>query len=198
MFKQCRKCRRILSDKDFHKNANSSDGLHGICKECARKKAAASRERIKQKYDGLLDVYYDMLRRCYDRQSVSFRRYGGRGIAVCDEWRNDRMAFVRWAQEHGHRQGLQIDRIDNDGNYCPENCRFVTRAENQRNTSMTRLNDNAVNFIRANNISRKYTQQELARRFGVSQARISVIAAGKAWRKTPAKAPKTPPDAKNN
>lgn len=181
--KQCRKCQRILSEKDFHKDAKTRDGLHGICKECAIQQAKSSRERGKEKYHGLLDVYYDIKKRCYDPRSVSFRRYGGRGIQMCDEWYGDRMAFIRWALSHGFVPGLQIDRIDNDGDYTPENCHFVTRAENQHNTSQTKLDEKAVNFIRTNNLTRRMTQQELARILGVSQGRISEVAKNKAWKK---------------
>jgi len=83
-------------------------------------------------------VYYDMLRRCYKPEDRGYYRYGARGITVCEEWRNDCCAFYRWARDNGYRKGLQLDRIDNDKGYSPENCRFVTPMENTMNRSCTR------------------------------------------------------------
>ncbi len=183
--KQCKKCHRILDASDFHNDSHTSDGLRSICKKCATERAKASRERTQMASGGLLDVYYDIIKRCYNTASVSYSRYGGRGIRMCAEWLNDRQAFFDWCKANGHRPGLQIDRIDNDGDYSPENCRFVTRSENQHNTSQTKLTEEIVNQIRANNISRKYTQQQLAKQLGISQALISQIVKNKAWKKPP-------------
>ena len=74
-----------------------------------------------------------MRERCYDPKSKQFHDYGGRGISVCEEWRNDFAAFREWAIENGYEKGLSIDRIDVNGNYCPENCRWITLEEQQRN-----------------------------------------------------------------
>lgn len=74
-----------------------------------------------------------MRERCYDKNSKPFKNYGGRGISICDEWKNDFAAFRDWAIENGYEEGLSIDRIDVNGNYCPENCRWITLEEQQRN-----------------------------------------------------------------
>jgi len=85
-----------------------------------------------------------MFRRCYDRDTIGFNRWGGRGIEVGDEWydkknrRLNRKAFILWAIANGWSNGLQIDRINNDGNYEPSNCRFVTSKENNKNREDTR------------------------------------------------------------
>lgn len=75
-------------------------------------------------------IYNGMVQRCYNLKHKNYPDYGGRGISVWDKWRNDFKSFYDWCQENGYKKGLQIDRIDNDGNYCPENCRFVTCREN--------------------------------------------------------------------
>ncbi len=79
-------------------------------------------------------VYRSMIERCTKPQHKSFHNYGARGISVCDEWTNDRIAFFEWAVDNGYREGLTLDRIDNDGNYEPSNCRWVTQKENSNNT----------------------------------------------------------------
>jgi hypothetical protein len=82
----------------------------------------------------LYRVHKSMIERCYSPLSKGFKNYGGRGITVCDEWLNDFMAFYSWAVENGYQEGLEIDRKDNDGNYEPSNCRWVTPLENCQNT----------------------------------------------------------------
>lgn len=79
--------------------------------------------------------YVHMKDRCYNPKDKRYERYGGRGITICDEWLNDYSAFENWALSNGYSDDLTIDRIDNDGNYEPNNCRFVTVKENNNNRS---------------------------------------------------------------
>lgn len=79
----------------------------------------------------LYSVYQDMQARCYNYKSLSYKNYGGRGI-ICI-WENV-TEFCKWGDANGYKKGLEIDRINNDGNYEPSNCRFVTRAINNTNT----------------------------------------------------------------
>lgn len=78
----------------------------------------------------LYDAWHNMKRRCFNPKTYAFHRYGGRYITICDEWIKDFSSFYNWAILNGWKKGLQIDRIDNNGNYCPENCRFVTSKQN--------------------------------------------------------------------
>lgn len=86
----------------------------------------------------LFNTWRGMIGRCKYETDRWYHNYGGRGITVCSEW-HDSLVFATWAIENGWEEGLHIDRIDNDGNYCPENCRFVTRSENMRNCRSNRM-----------------------------------------------------------
>lgn len=78
-------------------------------------------------------IWFDMKRRCYKPNNKSYSRYGGRGITVCDEWRNNFEAFYNWAMDNGYNDNLSIDRINPNGNYEPINCRWITMSEQAKN-----------------------------------------------------------------
>lgn len=86
----------------------------------------------------LYQVWAAMRKRCRNPHDKNYDRYGGRGIKVCDEWNHDYVAFRDWAYANGYEQGLEIDRINNDGNYEPSNCKWSTHKEqcNNRNSNV--------------------------------------------------------------
>ena len=87
----------------------------------------------------LYNIYNNMIRRCYHEKTTKYADYGGRGIKVCDEWKNDKMTFFKWATSNGYEEHLTIDRINNDGNYEPSNCRWVTMKEQAKNKRTNHL-----------------------------------------------------------
>lgn len=92
-------------------------------------------------------VWKDMRRRCENPNRDDYSRYGGKGIKVCDEWVNSFRAFWEWSMTHGYQEGLQIDRIENDGDYSPTNCRFVTNLENCRNRPQFKRTDVTIESV---------------------------------------------------
>jgi hypothetical protein len=122
-----------------------------------------------------------MKARCYNPNEAGFCNYGGRGIYVCEEWKNSPLTFFDWALENGWRDGLEIDRIDNDGPYSPDNCRFATRHENNQNSRATKLTAEDVLSIR-NLLKGGMSQSNIATLYGVFQTTISRIALRQTWK----------------
>lgn len=118
--------------------------LYGATKSCGCLKKEhdkinlAANHSHKQSCTRLYDIWQGMKHRCYNKHNAKYHRYGGRGITVCDEWKNDFKAFYDWAVSNGYDEKLTIDRIDNDGNYQPNNCRWSTVKEqcNNRETNI--------------------------------------------------------------
>ena len=81
----------------------------------------------------LYTIWSGMKARCYNPNFTGYYIYGGRGISVCDEWRNNFFSFQKWALENGYNDELTIDRIDGDGNYEPANCRWATYKQQAAN-----------------------------------------------------------------
>lgn len=114
---------------------------NGLVKSCGCLNTNDREKPDSIKKHKLYRVYWGMKQRCYNPNQKHYNRYGGRGITVCDEWRNDFQAFYDWSMSHGYKEGLTIDRIDNDGNYEPSNCRWVTQAEQNLNKTQRKSAD---------------------------------------------------------
>lgn len=92
---------------------------------------------VQMNYPELYNTWKTMIHRCENPKRVKFVDYGERGITVCEEWHNPQV-FTEWALANGYSQGLQIDRINNNDGYNPNNCHFVTPKENSRNRRNTK------------------------------------------------------------
>lgn len=126
----------------------------------------------------LLGVWNAMKQRCRNPRCKLWPHYGGRGIGVCPEWLapNGFYAFQDWALGAGWAEGLTLDRTDNDGDYTPANCRFVTRAENLRNRRMTPAWRAAILKAQAASYAAPRTEkQRAAGRVNIAKARQSLL-----------------------
>lgn len=102
----------------------------------------------------LANIWYHMVSRCYNPKDYNYHIYGAKGIEVCKEWKEDFLAFEKWALLNGYKDNLSIDRIDVYGNYNPDNCRWAnseTQLNNKRNTLWVELEGELVSLKQAYN-----------------------------------------------
>ena len=99
-----------------------------------------SRTRIYQEW-------HSMKSRCYLKTHTSYRKYGAKGVTVCDEWKNNFMAFYEWAMANGYNDSLTLDRIDNTKGYGPTNCKWATYAEQNSHLAMLKTNKSGYKGI---------------------------------------------------
>lgn len=104
-----------------------------------KKNKNENRQKICRGNRSILGIWYSMLARCYNSKHMHYYRYGGRGISVCKKWQNSFKCFYDWAINNGYKKGLSVDRINNNGNYKPSNCRWITNKEQHSNTSQNVL-----------------------------------------------------------
>jgi hypothetical protein len=125
----CGNCITVRGDLLKRGNTKSCGCLHDEL--CAKR---LTKHGLYHKYNRLYNIWSQMLQRCENKKNTNYRWYGGRGIIVCAEWHTF-PSFYKWAIANGYTDSLSIDRINNDGNYEPSNCRWATTKTQHRNTS---------------------------------------------------------------
>ena len=113
---------------------------------CINSERITKQNKVRAIYDGYsrnkhFSRWKGMIERCYYPKHKDYHNYGGRGITVCEEWREHPKAFIEWIEKEGnYKRGLTLDRIDRDGNYEPDNCRFSTATEQVLNRNIMSSN----------------------------------------------------------
>lgn len=130
-----------LCDCGNVKTVRSDSLTCGAIRSCGCLKKEQDRKNLeaahthKQSGTRLYMTWQGIKGRCYNPHDTRYSRYGGRGIKVCDEWKHSFQNFYEWAYASGYSDELTIDRIDNDKDYCPGNCRWATQQQQARNRS---------------------------------------------------------------
>ena len=109
----------------------------------------------------LYGIWAEIKNRTLNPKNKYYINYGGRGITICDEWKNDFMSFYNWALSNGYEEnkGLSIDRIDNNKNYCPDNCRWATRTIQSRNQRIYKNNTSGFKGVSYTKKTGRYIAQ---------------------------------------
>lgn len=167
--------------KDYVKGKNK-----GTCR-CQRVKRNVPVEIVeKQKKPYLKDHelysrWKGMKARCNQKGDKDYHNYGARGIKVCDEWGHDFMAFVEWAYANGYEKGLTIERIDNDKGYSPENCRWISRGDQNKNKRNVKLYDGKTlpDICKENGVEQSTVISRLLKGMSIEDALRSGVTYGK-------------------
>ena len=129
----------------------------------------------------IYSIWEGMKKRCYIQTCKAYKNYGGRGITVCNEWHNDFQPFYDWSIKNGWQKGLTIDRINNNGNYEPSNCRWITMKEQARNTRVNKLNPVKVMTMRNLYRMGAFTKSELAQIYNITRSTACNVINNKIW-----------------
>lgn len=172
------KCSNCLLDietskTNYYRNLKKEDS---ICRKChieiSSKNLSVIVQGVRITKHKFYSRWVNLIKRCYDENNINYKYYGGRGITVCDEWK-DSLNFINWCIDYENKVGVipknhHLDRIDNEKGYCPTNCQFIPPRENNRKRDFVKLN-----YKKAEEIREKYSEGarvvDLAKTYNVSK-----------------------------
>ena len=140
--------------------ANTDNVKNGNTKSCGcyqKRRTSETHKTHGLGYTRLYIIWTNIKDRVFNTKNKQYNDYGGRGITICEEWKNDVKSFYDWAITNGYLDGLSLDRIDNDENYCPENCRWTTRVIQSRNQRIRRDNTSGYRGVSFHRRDKNFT-----------------------------------------
>lgn len=151
---------------------NVKNGISKKCRSCASMQSNATHKKTNTR---LYSIWSNMKQRCTNPKLPRYKDYGLRGITVCREWLEDFNYFYEWAMKNGYDDNLTIDRINNDGNYEPSNCRWITNKEQQLNkrVKISRVNKNYYRGVRK--VGNKYEARKTVNKVYISIGTYNTI-----------------------
>lgn len=125
-------CKCDCGNEVIVSSSNLVSGHTSSCKICGKKRSSEKIKKHGMTSTKLYGIWNAAKNRCTNTKAKSYKDYGARGIQICEEWKES-SNFFEWALANGYKDGLEIDRIDVNGNYEPSNCRWVTKEQNANN-----------------------------------------------------------------
>ena len=156
---KCLEC----GDEFIASGSNLRSGHTKACKKCAIKKMMKKNITHGKTHTKIYRVWHSMINRCENPKNKSYINYGYKGINVCEEWKNP-AKFIEWSYNNGYEEGLEIDRINCNGNYEPNNCRWITKIQNANN----KTNNKFIEYE-----GQTHTLAEWSRKYDVNYKRLS-------------------------
>ena len=185
----CPVCKVERSTNKANYVFHTKKGGTGKCKSCYLNERNNSEQNKRNFVNGkpvkqhpYYHVWRNMIRRCCDPKTRNYKNYGGRGISICDDWKSSKL-FLQWVDSNGEiPAGYELDRRNNNGNYEPNNCRFVPPAVNSQNRRSTKLTPDQVVEIRHLNIKDELLMDEAVEKYGVTHKTLLAVIQKRTWK----------------